>query len=91
MSRGADFRRRQRDRAFAKWAEDVLAHPERYLKLKVARTQAGLTQSELGELACLAAGHISDIERGRKAHKHSRQLLARALKIKESDLFDADA
>lgn len=85
----ADYRRKQRDRAFAEWSGDVLAHPERYHPLKVARTRAGLSQVELGEAACLSPGFIGEIERGRKTRKNTRRRLARALRMKESDLFDA--
>jgi transcriptional regulator with XRE-family HTH domain len=85
----ADYRRKQRDRAFAEWSGDVLTHPQRYHRLRVARVRAGYTQVELGEIACLCAGFIGEVERGRKVSKNSRRRLARALKMKESDLFDA--
>lgn len=87
MSRSADYRRKQRDKAFEQWANDVRANPERYHRLRVARVRAELTQPELGEIACLCAGFIGEVERGRKVSKNSRRRLARALKMKEGDLF----
>jgi DNA-binding XRE family transcriptional regulator len=87
MSSSTEYRRKQRDKAFTQWADIVLANPELYHKLKVARTRAGLTQVELGDIACLTSQFIGAIERGCKTSKNTRRRLARALKMKESDLF----
>lgn len=57
--------------------------------IKVLRLDAGLSQEKLGELAGLDRTYISGIERGvRNPSIKNIQKLAKALKIKVSDLVD---
>jgi len=52
------------------------------------RTKAGLTQSQLAVLICIANSNLSDIELGkRKAWPLVRRRIARALKVPEDELF----
>lgn len=81
-------RRRARDIAFQLHAKPVLAHPERWHPLRVARVSAGLTQAELGLIAHLTPTRISEIERGAVAiASTTKAALADALELEESDLF----
>lgn len=85
-------KRRQvaRDRAWAEWAAPVLQNPSAFPPLRVARVEAGMTQGELAIAASLSRGLVGEIERGRKGHKHSRERIAGALNIDQSEVFPND-
>ena len=58
-------------------------------KIRVLRIATGLSQEKLGEIAGLDRTYISGIERGvRNPSISNIQKLAKALKIKTSDLVD---
>lgn len=58
-------------------------------KIKQLRFDAGLTQEKLGELTGLDRTYISGIERGvRNPSIRNIEKLAKALKVKVSDLID---
>jgi DNA-binding XRE family transcriptional regulator len=87
MSRSDDFKRRQSERAFAEHAAPVLAHPERYAPLKVARVRAGLTQAQLAEAAHVSVWPIASLESGGYSHMNQKLSIANALKLKASELW----
>ena len=58
-------------------------------KVRKYRTDRGLTQVELAEMANLSQVQISDYENGKSgAHPNNKIVLAMALNIKPSDLDD---
>lgn len=58
-------------------------------KLKQLRNERNITQEKLGELSGLDRGYISGVERGvRNPAIRNIEKLARALKVKVSDLLE---
>ena len=56
--------------------------------VRAIREKAGLSQTELCRLACIAHSNLSAIEHGhREAWPIAKRRLARALKCQESELF----
>jgi transcriptional regulator with XRE-family HTH domain len=56
--------------------------------LRQARQRSGLTQRELGELAGVGKGTVSELEAGRRgAYPRTTRRLAEALGIKVADLM----
>lgn len=88
MSRSAEFKKRQSEKALLYHAEIVLAHPERYSRLKVARSEAGLSQKHLSLKAHVSRIAISAIENGRAPTSTTRAALAEALNVEIKDLWN---
>lgn len=88
MSRPADFKKKQSERATRFHAETVLANPERYSRLKVARSEAGLSQKRLSGKAHVSRVAISAIENGREPTSTTRGALAEALNVEIKDLWN---
>lgn len=88
MSRSAEFKEKQRKKAIRLHSEEVLANPDRYSRLKVARSTAGLSQEQLGLRAHVSKCAISEIENGRHATSTTKSALAEALELEIKDLWD---
>jgi DNA-binding XRE family transcriptional regulator len=85
-----DQRRRAKEQAFNEHAQRVLAAPDEHSGLKLARTELGLTQAELGSIpsVSLHKGSISALESGRRAGtKNTKLRLAYALNRPVEELF----
>jgi DNA-binding XRE family transcriptional regulator len=83
-------RRRAKERATKEWRERVLASPETYSPLKVARTKQNLTQAQLGDLPSVRLHRrtISSLEREISAGtSNSRARIGYALGIDPAELF----
>jgi DNA-binding XRE family transcriptional regulator len=83
-----EARRKATRRAFEQHAEPVLANPQDYSPLKVARTQKGVTQAELAAAACVHPATLGIIEReARPGSRDSRQRIAAVLGVPVEALF----
>jgi transcriptional regulator with XRE-family HTH domain len=64
--------------------------PRMVLRIKVERIKRGLSQTQLGAAANIAASDISRIETGRfRPYKRQLARLARVLKLKPEQLLEA--
>jgi ribosome-binding protein aMBF1 (putative translation factor) len=83
-------RRRARDRAFARYAGQVLARPGAYSALRRARVDAGVTARELADAAAVSPKTVRQVELGHSPGTRStRRRLSDALGVPAAELFEA--
>jgi hypothetical protein len=85
-----DGRRRAKEKAFAAHKERVLANPDAFSRLAIARYEQNLTQRELAALPSvrLDLSTISKLERNiRAGNKNTRGRISYPIGIPEQELF----
>jgi DNA-binding XRE family transcriptional regulator len=84
-------RRRQKEKAFRKHRDRVLANPAAHSRLAVERNRRNLTQAQLAKLCSLSPAAISDLERGtRSGWKNTRARISWILQVPHDDLFGSE-
>lgn len=67
--------------AFERHAAPVLANPDRYTALKVARVRAGLTQRQLANAAGTSVSTVLRADAGGRIHRTNRKRIEVALNV----------